>query len=151
MVEPFLRAAVALPEAGARVHFVGVGGAGMVGLARIMLAHGYRVSGSDRADSPALDALRAAGATVWVGHDAAHGGDAALVVRTAAVTEAHVEVATAMARGIPVVKRAALLGLLANAKRLVAVAGTHGKSTTSGMVAFILSELGYDPLFVIGA
>lgn len=123
----------------------------MVGLARIMRARGYRVSGSDRTDSPALAALRDAGAAVWVGHDAAHLGDAALVVRTAAVTEGNVEVAAAMARGVPVVKRAALLGLLANAKRLVAVAGSHGKSTTSGMAAFMLSELGRDPLFVVGA
>lgn len=151
MTEPFLRAAVPLPAAGARVHFVGVGGAGMIGLARIMLARGYRVSGSDRADSPALAALRACGAAVRVGHAATYLGDAALVVRTAAVTEEHVEVAAAMARGVPVIKRAALLGLLANPKRLIAVAGTHGKSTTSGMVAFILCERGRDPLFVIGA
>jgi UDP-N-acetylmuramate--alanine ligase len=144
-------ASVALPPPGARIHFVGAGGAGMIGLARVMLAQGYRVSGSDRADSPALAALRAAGAEMHVGHDAAFLGDAALVVRTAAAPETNVEVSAALARGVPVVKRAALLGLLANARRLIAVAGTHGKSTTSGMVAFILSTLGRDPLFVIGA
>lgn len=151
MGDRYESASVALPAPGARIHFVGIGGAGMVGLARIMLAQGYCVSGSDRSDSPALAALRALGAQVHVGHDAAYLGDAALVVRTAAVSEANVEVAAALARGIPIVKRAALLGLLANAKRLIAVAGTHGKSTTSGMIAFILSEAGRDPLFVVGA
>jgi UDP-N-acetylmuramate--alanine ligase len=88
---------------------------------------------------------------VQVGHDAAHVGDAALVVISAAVRDENVELAAARARGIPVVKRAALLGALANARRCIAVAGSHGKSTTSGMIAFILSTLGHDPLFVIGA
>jgi UDP-N-acetylmuramate--alanine ligase len=151
MAERFESAPTALPPPGGHIHFVGIGGAGMVGLARIMEARGYRVSGSDRTESPALDALRALGAAVYVGHDAAWLGDAALVVRTAAAPETNVEVAAALARGVPVIKRAALLGLVANAKRLIAVAGTHGKSTTSGMIAFILSTLGYDPLFVIGA
>ncbi|MHB8644219.1 MAG: UDP-N-acetylmuramate--L-alanine ligase, partial [Thermomicrobiales bacterium] len=140
-----------LPPVGATVHFVGIGGAGMVGLARIMLAQGYRVTGSDRSDSPALPMLRGLGATVHVGHDAAYVGDAALVVISSAVRDENVELAAAHARGIPVVKRAALLGALANARRCIAVAGTHGKSTTSGMIAYILSVLGHDPLFVIGA
>ncbi len=151
MAERFAAAAIALPPPVAHVHFVGAGGAGMVGLARIMLAQGYRVSGSDRSDSPALAALRDLGAEVYVGHDAAYLGDAALVVRTAAAPETNVEVAAALVRGVPVIKRAALLGLLANARRLIAVAGTHGKSTTSGMIAYILSEAGRDPFFVVGA
>ncbi len=145
------RATIALPPAGATIHFVGIGGAGMVGLARILLAQGFRVTGSDRSDSPALTALRDLGAAVHVGHDAAYVGDAALVVISAAVREENVELAAARARGIPVVKRAALLGALANARRCIAVAGTHGKSTTSGMIAYILSALGHDPLFVVGA
>ena len=95
--------------------------------------------------------MRGLGATVHVGHDAAYVDDAALVVISAAVRDDNVEVAAARARGIPVVKRAALLGALANARRCIAVAGTHGKSTTSGMIAYILSALGHDPLFVIGA
>ncbi len=140
-----------LPRAGTTVHFVGIGGAGMVGLARILLAQGYRVTGSDRSDSPALALLRDLGAVVHVGHDAGYVGDAALVVISAAVSDENVELAAARARGIPVVKRAALLGALANARRCIAVAGTHGKSTTSGMIAYILTTLGYDPLFVIGA
>ena len=141
----------ALPPLGATVHFVGIGGAGMVGLARILLAQGYRVTGSDRSDSPALLMLHDCGAAVHVGHDAAYLGDAALVVISAAVHDENVELAAARARGVPVVKRAALLGALANARRCIAVAGTHGKSTTSGMIAYILSTLGHDPLFVIGA
>jgi len=144
-------APITLPRVGATVHFVGIGGAGMVGLARILLAQGYRVTGSDRSDSPALRMLRDLGVAVHVGHGAASVGDAALVVISAAVRDENVEWAAARARGIPVVKRAALLGALANARRSIAVAGTHGKSTTSGMIAFILSTLGHDPLFVVGA
>ncbi len=123
----------------------------MIGLARILIAQGYRVSGSDRSDAPALATLRGLGAAVHVGHDAAYVEDAALVVISAAVRDDNVELAAARARGIPVIKRAALLGALANARRCIAVAGTHGKSTTSGMIASILSALGHDPLFVIGA
>lgn len=144
-------AAITLPRLGATVHFVGIGGAGMVGLARILVAQGYRVTGSDRSDSSALRMLRDLGAIVHVGHDAAYVGDAALVIISAAVRDENVELAAAQARGIPVVKRAALLGALANARRCIAVAGTHGKSTTSGMIASILSALGHDPLFVVGA
>lgn len=140
-----------LPPAGATVHFVGIGGAGMVGLARILLVQGYRVTGSDRSDSPILLMLRDLGAAVHIGHHADYVGDAALVVISAAVREENVELIAARARGIPIVKRAALLGALANARRCIAVAGTHGKSTTSGMIAYILSTLGHDPLFVVGA
>ena len=144
-------ARVALPPRGSAIHFVGIGGAGMIGLARILLAQGYRISGSDRSDAPALDTLRNLGATVHVGHAAAHVGNAALVVMTAAVRDDNPEVRHAREANIPVAKRAAVLGALANARRCIAVAGTHGKSTTSGMVATILSRLGHAPLFVIGA
>lgn len=145
------RDTVMLPPPGSAVHFVGIGGAGMVGLARILIAQGYRVSGSDRSDSPALATLRGLGAIVHVGHDASYVGDAARVVITSAVRDDNAEVAAARERGISVIKRAALLGALANARTCIAVAGTHGKSTTSGMIAYILSTLGHDPLFVIGA
>ncbi len=143
--------AIMLPRVGATIHFVGIGGAGMVGLARILLAQGYHVTGSDQSDSSALLMLRDLGAVVHVGHDAASLGDAALVIISAAVRDENVELAAARARGMPIIKRAALLGALANARRCIAVAGTHGKSTTSGMIAFILSTLGHDPLFVVGA
>ncbi len=143
--------AIMLPQVGATIHFVGIGGAGMVGLARILLAQGYHVTGSDQSDSPALLMLRDLGAVVHVGHDAASLGDAALVIISAAVRDENVELAAARAHGMPIIKRAALLGALANARRCIAVAGTHGKSTTSGMIAFILSTLGHDPLFVVGA
>jgi UDP-N-acetylmuramate--alanine ligase len=145
------RQPVMLTPPGSAVHFVGIGGAGMSGLARILIEQGYRVSGSDRSESPALATLRGLGATVHVGHDASYVGDASLVVITAAVRDDNPEVAAAIQRGVPVIKRAALLGALANARTCIAVAGTHGKSTTSGMIAYILSTLGQDPLFVIGA
>lgn len=145
------RATVTLPPIGAAVHFIGIGGAGMIGLARILLAQGYRVTGSDRSDSPGLTTLRPLGAIVHVGHAAAYVRDAALVVISAAVRDENVELTAARAGGIPVIKRAELLGVLANARRCIAVAGSHGKSTTSGMIAYILSTLGHDPLFVVGA
>ena len=124
-----------LPPPPARVHFVGIGGIGMSGLARILQAWGYRVTGSDAAASAVTAALDREGISVTIGHTATDAAAAAdLVVVTAAVRGDNPELAAAGAAGVPVVKRAALLGLLANARRCVAVAGSHGKSTTSGML-----------------
>lgn len=142
----------ALPPLPARVHFVGIGGIGMSGLARILNTWGYAVSGSDGAASPMLDELAAEGIAVRVGHtmlDEAAAAD--LVVMTAAVRESNPEVAAAMAAGRPVLKRAALLGALMNARDGLAVAGSHGKSTTSGMLATALLALGEDPSYAVGA
>jgi UDP-N-acetylmuramate--alanine ligase len=141
-----------LPPAPARVHFVGIGGIGMSGLARILHAWGYAVSGSDAIASPLLDDLARERIAVTIGHgatDAAASAD--LVVMTAAVGGDNPEIAAALAAGRPVVKRAQLLGALADARRGVAVAGSHGKSTTSGMIAAALGALGADPSFAIGA
>ena len=141
-----------LPPLPARVHFVGVGGIGMSGLARILNAWGYTVSGSDSAASPMLAELASEGIAVTVGHTATvEAADADLVVVTAAVRPDNAEMASALAAGRPVVKRARLLGALADARRGVAVAGSHGKSTTSGMIVAALRALGADPSFAIGA
>jgi UDP-N-acetylmuramate--alanine ligase len=145
-------AAEFLPPTPAHVHFVGIGGIGMSGLARILQAWGYVVSGSDAASSPLLKELSEEGIAVTVGHTAMESAaHADLVVATAAVRADNPEIAAAIAAGRPVVKRARLLGALADARRGVAVAGSHGKSTTSGMIVAALRVLGADPSFAIGA
>ena len=145
-------AAVAIPPPPARVHFVGIGGIGMSGLARILRAWGYDVSGSDAASGDQTAALAIEGIPVAIGHaDTARASAADLLVMTAAVRDANPEVEAARAAGVPVVKRAELLGLLANARRGVAVAGSAGKSTTSGMLVTALRALGADPSYAIGA
>lgn len=144
--------AAILPPLPARVHFVGIGGIGMSGLARILNAWGYTVSGSDAAASPLLEELAGEGMTVSVGHvetEAAALAD--LVVATAAVRVDNPELLAARVAGKPVIKRAKLLGALADVRRGVAVAGSHGKSTTSGMIVTALRTLGADPSFAIGA
>lgn len=144
--------ALTLPPLPARVHFVGIGGIGMSGLARILKTWGYDVSGSDSAASDQTAALIAEGIPVNIGHtDAARASAADLVVMTAAVRPGNLEIDAATAAGVHVVKRAELLGLLANARRCVAVAGTHGKSTTSGMIVSALTALGADPSYAVGA
>jgi UDP-N-acetylmuramate--alanine ligase len=141
-----------LPPTPARIHFVGIGGIGMSGLARILTRWGYEVSGSDAADSPLLAELGGEGMAVSVGHGATdRAAKADLVVATAAVRPDNPEIAAARAAGRPVVKRAQLLGALADARRGIAVAGSHGKSTTSGMIVTALRALGADPSFAIGA
>ncbi len=141
-----------LPPLPARVHFVGIGGIGMSGLARILREWGYEVSGSDSSDSPLLAELKAEGMTVGVGHTmTADAAGAELVVATAAVRADNPEMLAARDAGRTIIKRAALLGALADVRRGVAVAGSHGKSTTSGMLVWALRALGADPTFAIGA
>lgn len=142
----------ALPDLLARVHFIGIGGIGMSGLARILNEWGYDVSGSDVARSDQTEALLAEGIAVTIGHTALDDAAAAdLVVITAAVKPENPEYAAARTAGRPIVKRAKLLGLLANARTCVAVAGSHGKSTTSAMLTAALQSLGLDPSYAIGA
>lgn len=143
--------AIRLPDPPARVHMIGIGGVGVSGLARMLAGRGYRVSGSDMSQSPATDALRAEGIEVQIGHAAENVAGADLVVMTAAVRADNPEVVAANAAGVPVVKRAALLGLLANVADCLAVAGSHGKSTTSGMAALALEHAGTSPSFAVGA
>jgi UDP-N-acetylmuramate--alanine ligase len=133
-----------------RVHFVGIGGAGMSGIAEVMLNLGYQVSGSDLADGAMTQRLRAGGAEIFIGHDAAHVAGADAIVVSTAVKAENVEVSAARARRVPVVPRALMLAELMRLKQGIAVAGTHGKTTTTSLVASVLAEAGMDPTFVIG-
>jgi UDP-N-acetylmuramate--alanine ligase len=133
-----------------RVHFVGIGGAGMSGIARILLARGIPVSGSDAKDSTSLAALRALGATVHVGHSAAHVGDADTVVVSSAIRESNPELVAARERALRVLPRAAALASVMEGRCGVAVAGTHGKTTTTSMLTVALQHCGADPSFAIG-
>lgn len=133
-----------------RVHMVGIGGAGMSGIARLLLARGIAVSGSDLKDSRGLEDLRQAGAVVSVGHRAQQIGEADAVGVSTAIPDSNAEVRAALERGIPVYARAQLLAALAKGRRTIAVSGTHGKTTTTSMLAVILERAGVDPSFVIG-
>lgn len=132
------------------VHFVGIGGAGMSALAELVLRTGGRVSGCDARPGPAADALRALGARVDEGHDPSHVEGAVAVIATAAVPADHPELAAARERGILVLKRAAALGAIVNAGTVVAIAGTHGKTTTTAMTTAILEAAGLDPTGFVG-
>jgi UDP-N-acetylmuramate--alanine ligase len=138
------------PFAGRSLHFIGIGGAGMSGLALVAAELGARVSGSDQAESPVLERLRAAGAEVAVGHDAANLPGGAEVVVSTAIPEDNVELAAARAAGAIVLHRAQLLGELSRMKRTIAVTGAHGKTTTASMAAHALRGAGRDPAFLIG-
>ncbi len=140
----------ALPPPPAAIHFMGVGGIGVSALARALLERGYRVSGCDLAPGRVTEELGRLGAAVSGGHDSAHLDGVDLLVISAAVRAETPELVAALARGVPVVKRAALLGLLLRSLRTVAVAGTHGKTTTSALVATILLDAGLDPTAFVG-
>jgi UDP-N-acetylmuramate--alanine ligase len=147
-----MTAVPSLPAPPARIHFIGIGGIGMSGLARMLDRMGYRVSGSDAYGSALIDELRQSGIAVEVGHRAEHlPRDTALVVRTSAVGPDNPEYQAADRRGVPVIRRAELLGAIAATRTTIAVAGTHGKSTTSAMLATALIELGHDPSYAVGA
>lgn len=132
------------------VHFVGIGGAGMCGIAEVMLNLGFEVSGSDIADSAATQRLKTLGAKVHIGHADANVSGANAVVTSTAVKPDNPEVAAARARRIPVVPRAMMLAELMRLKQGIAVAGTHGKTTTTSLIASVLAEADMDPTFVIG-
>lgn len=132
------------------VHFVGIGGIGMSGIARVLLEEGYRVSGSDLRVSPLTEALVGLGGTVYEGHAAKNIAGADLVVVSSAVPPHNPEVLAAQETGIPVVSRAKILGPLMEDRYGVAVAGTHGKTTTSAMIALILQRAGLDPTIIVG-
>lgn len=133
-----------------RLHFVGIGGAGMGGIAEVLLNLGYAVSGSDLRHNAVTAHLEALGAEVQIGHDADHVAGADAVVTSSAVTADNPEVLAARARRLPVVPRAEMLAELMRFRFGIAVAGTHGKTTTTSLVASILAEDGLDPTFVIG-
>ncbi|MEW5938484.1 MAG: UDP-N-acetylmuramate--L-alanine ligase [Chloroflexota bacterium] len=133
------------------VHFIGIGGTGLSAIARLMLEMGYIVSGSDRVLSPFAEGLRRDGVTVYVGHNAANVAGADWVVRSSAIGDDNPEVQEARKRGLQVFKRADFLGQLMEDKVGIAVAGAHGKTTTTGMIAWTLFALGRDPSFIIGS
>ncbi len=133
-----------------RVHFVGIGGAGLSGIARIMLARGLTVSGSDAKESRALEGLRALGARCYVGHDAAQVRDVDTVVVSTAVREDNPEVVEARRQGLRMLPRSAALESVMQGRRVVAVAGTHGKTTTTSLLTVALQHCGADPSFAIG-
>lgn len=132
------------------LHFVGIGGAGMSGIAEVLATLRYRVTGSDLADGPATKRLRALGIDVAIGHRAEHVAGADAVVVSSAVAPDNPEVVAARERGVPVVPRALMLAELMRLKQGIAVAGTHGKTTTTSLIASVLAEGGLDPTFVIG-
>ena len=133
------------------IHVMGIGGAGMSALARLLHARGVRVSGDDRADSAVLHALRSEGIPVTIGHDPAHLDGVDIVAPSSAISRDEPELVEARRRGLPIWHRGDLICALMQDKTGIAVAGTHGKSTTTGMIATILTDAGLDPAFIVGA
>jgi UDP-N-acetylmuramate--alanine ligase len=132
------------------IHLVGIGGSGMGGIAEVLLNLGYSVQGSDLKANPVTERLARLGATVFIGHSANQLGEADVVVVSSAVNRSNPEIAAALAKRLPVVPRAEMLGELMRFRYSIAVAGTHGKTTTTSLVASVLAEGGLDPTFVIG-
>ncbi|HRQ31728.1 MAG TPA: UDP-N-acetylmuramate--L-alanine ligase, partial [Anaerolineales bacterium] len=132
------------------VHFIGIGGSGLSAIARLLLESGYTVSGSDRALTPFANEVRKAGAVVYIGHHARNIAGADWVVRSSAIGDDNPEALAARQAHIPVYKRADFLGRLMSDKIGIAIAGTHGKTTTTAMTAWVLSELQCDPSFIVG-
>ena len=133
-----------------RIHFVGIGGSGMCGIAEVLLNQGYEISGSDISANANVRRLTGAGAIVFIGHSEENIIDADVVVKSSAVTLENTEIASARKRGIPVVRRAEMLAELMRYRHGVAIAGTHGKTTTTSLITAIFAEAGRDPTFVVG-
>ena len=133
-----------------RIHLIGIGGSGMSAIALVLLQSGYSVSGSDRQKSPLVQSLEEAGARVFIGHQAEHIRGAQLIVRSSAIHDDNPEVQAALQAGIPVLKRVDFLTRITEGKRVVAVAGSHGKTTTTAMIAWLLHAAGENPSYIIG-
>ncbi|HLK45831.1 MAG TPA: Mur ligase domain-containing protein, partial [Acidimicrobiales bacterium] len=134
-----------------RVHVVGIGGAGMSGLARVLRALGHEVAGSDLASTPVTESLKAVGIAVSVGHRASNLADPDLVTASPAVAPDNPELAAARAAGVQIATRAEMLGALSRLRETLAIAGTHGKTTTSSMLTLILATAGRSPSWLLGA
>ena len=132
-----------------RIHFIGIGGSGMSGIARIMLAKGFAVSGSDKNDSAVIKSLRALGAEIFIGHNENNLKDCELVIMSSAISDTNPELAIAKLKGIPIAARAEALAWLMSESISVAIAGTHGKTTTTAMLTVALQSAGLDPSFAI--
>lgn len=132
------------------VHLIGIGGSGLSAIAGYLLEKGYAVSGSDVKMTPALRSLQSRGARIMIGHQEENIRGADLIVRSSAVRDDNVEILTANRAGIPVMKRAEFLGKLTEGYDCIAVAGTHGKTTTTALISWILTDLGFDPSYIIG-
>lgn len=132
------------------VHFVGIGGYGMSAIAKVMLEMGFKVSGSDLAQQELTEKLKAKGAHVYIGHEAQNVTDADLVVYSTALSKDNVEIVEAEKRNIPIIHRSQMLARLMNARKGIAVAGAHGKTTTSSMIALVMENCGIDPTYIIG-
>ena len=141
---------VPIPDDLGTIHFIGIGGSGMSGIARIFIGLGHKVTGSDLRDTSNVAALRELGAEIHIGHDASHLGNPDTVVVTSALWPTNPEYVLAQERGIPVLHRSAALAYLTTKRRLIAVAGAHGKTTSTGMVITGLLSLGQEPSFVNG-
>jgi len=143
---------VAIPEMRRirRIHFIGIGGAGMCGIAEVLLNQGYIISGSDLRESPVVLRLRSLGATIVIGHSTDNVANANVVVVSTAIDPANPELLSARERRIPVVRRAEMLAELMRYRHGIAVAGAHGKTTTTSIIASVLAEAGRDPTYVIG-
>ena len=135
---------------GQHIHFIGIGGAGLSAIARILLERGFRISGSDLSTSALTAALVADGARIFHGHDAAHVRGADLALATSALRSDHVEIEAAAAQGIPVYNRRDFIAALLRDRDTIAVAGAHGKTTTTSMIAHILQSAGKDPSYIVG-
>lgn len=133
-----------------RIHFVGIGGSGMCGIAEVLLNEGYQISGSDLNETAVTQRLAGLGATIYQGHEADHIAQVDVVVQSTAISDDNPEIHAALALHIPVVKRAEMLAELMRFRYGIAVAGTHGKTTTTSLVSSILGHGGLDPTFVIG-
>jgi len=132
------------------IHFIGIGGTGLSAIALVLLDSGYKVSGSDQQYESLAQAVDAAGAQVFVGHRAEHVRGADQVIRSSAIPDSNVEVKAALHAGIPVLKRADFLGQLMDGRLGIAVAGSHGKTSTTAMLAWVLTALKQDPTFIVG-
>ena len=133
-----------------QIHMVGIGGAGMGGIAEVLIQQGYTVSGSDLGNNAVTQRLARMGATIFQGHATENIGQADVVVVSSAIASNNVEAVAARASGIPVIPRAEMLGELMRFGHGIAIAGTHGKTTTTSLVAAILAEAGLDPTFIVG-
>src|SRR3990167_5264829 len=132
------------------IHFVGIGGAGMCGIAEVLHNEGYHVTGSDLTENRPVEHLRSLGIPIFVGHEASHINGADVVVRSTAVQADNPEIMAAIEQSITIIPRAAMLAGLMRFRYGIAIAGTHGKTTTTSLVSSLLAEGGLDPSFVIG-